>query len=141
MWIWNSPWLVNKGYDYLRAQIITLWESVFFVNLNWLFPRQCLLVMLPKRLVNTPAKLLSQLTPSICTRFQNIQNLEVKPLLKLKTIKKCKFCISPMEKFTITIIGKTILRSDVHAIEKLHKTEQIKIESILLMNANFLLIQ
>ena len=34
-----------------------------------------------------------------------------------------------MEKFTITIIGKTILRSDVHAIEKLHETEQIKIES------------
>ena len=60
------------------------WENVFFVNLNWLFPKQYRLVMLPKRLVNMPAKFLSKIRPSIWTRFQNTQNLEVKPPLKLR---------------------------------------------------------
>ena len=34
-----------------------------------------------------------------------------------------------MEKFVITVMGKTILRSAVHIIEKLHENEQTETES------------
>ena len=38
------------------AQTIALRESDFFVNLNWLFPKRYLLVILSKRHINMPAK-------------------------------------------------------------------------------------
>ena len=69
-----------------------------------------------------PTILLSQMRSSICTRFYNTaQATEI--------IKKCKFSQnshhrckhSAYEKVTINVIGKTILRSAVHAIEKLSK--------------------
>ena len=66
------------------AQMTILWERAFFVNLNWLFLKQYLKVMLLKRLVNMSAKFLSQIRLSICPVFQKTQNLEVEPPLKLQ---------------------------------------------------------
>ena len=127
------------------AQMMILWKSVFFVNLNWLFPKQYLLVMLPKRLINMPAKYLSQVRPSICTRFQSTQNLAVKPPLRLQSFAKILITVVnvlPMEKFVITVIGKTILRSAVHIIEKLStKLNKLKLNHLVLKNTNFSLIR
>ena len=133
------------------VRMIILWESVFFVNLNWLFPKHYLLVMLPKKLVNMPAKYLSQMRPLIYTRFQNTQNLEVKPSPRLqRSLKNTGFAkipttvvnVLPMEKFVITVTGKTILRSAVHVIEKLStKLNKLKLSHLLLTNMNFFLIK
>ena len=47
-----------------------------------------------------------------------------------------------MEKFVITVIGKTILRNAVHIIEKLStKLNKLKLNHLLLTNKNFSLTQ
>ena len=89
--------------------------------------------------------------PSICARFQNTQNLEIKPPLKLqRQLKNASFPkilttvvnVPSMEKFSITVIGKTILRSAVHVIEKLStKMNKLKLNHLLLTNTNFSLIR
>ena len=77
-------------------------------------------------------------------------------------IKKCKFCenshhrgkclprkrkfaigkVCHKEKFAITVIGKTILRTTVHVIEKLSmKLNKPKLNHLLLTNTNFPLIR
>ena len=67
-----------------------------------------MLVMLLKRNINMPAKLISEKRQMTCTIFQD---LEVKPPLKLKTdLKNASFAkiltnvinVPPMEKFVIT---------------------------------------
>ena len=89
--------------------------------------------------------------PSICARFQNTQNLEIKPPLKLqRQLKNASFPkilttvvnVPSMEKFSITVIGKTILRSAVHVIEKLStKMNKLNLNHLLLTNTNFSLIR
>ena len=63
--------------NYLRECLSWIWIDSSQSNISW----SCCLL---KRLLNMPVKFLSQMRPSICTRFQNTQNLEVKPRLKLQ---------------------------------------------------------
>ena len=133
------------------AQMIVISESIF-VNLNWLFPKPYLLVMLPKRLVNMP---------HVCKILKSNETIDLHKISKhsksrsqnsaqaTEIIKKCIFCKNshhsgnalPTVKFAITVIGKTILRSAVLVIEKLSpKLNKLKLNH-LLTNSNFSLIR
>ena len=125
--------------------------------------RKCLLreseLTLPKAIsaghaiedfINMPAKFLSETRPSISKRFQNISNVEIKPLLILQAqLKNESFVkilttmvyVLPMENFAITITGKNIL-SFLYIIENLStKFKKPKLNQLLLTNTNFSLIQ
>ena len=134
------------------AQMIVISESIF-VNLNWLFPKQYLLVMLPKRLVNMPhaRKILkSNETIDLHKISKHSKSRSQTSAQATGIIKNISFAkiltavvnVPPTQKFVITVIGKTIWRSTVHVIENLStKLNKLKLNHLLLANTNFSLIR
>ena len=95
--------------------------------------------MLPKRLRNMPVKYLSQMRPSICTRFQNTQNLRSQTSAQAtEIIKKCKFFENSHHHDKCPAYGKVCHNGNgknhfkkccPHNRKTLHKIEQTETES------------